>query len=260
MGLAVCCDATCGLLGWFLRSADPAAASARLPCSACSFGGAERSLQRVTIAPVPQRVMATQPSRCPSCGARVESMRLSFTESMLSCTGADCIWPLDAEDDVDQFVLSDVSQQAAGASGAAAAALDSKPRKRRKRSARPSEPKKQQLAARAVAAAAPTDGRASPAASPIRSPEFAAAQEWAGFSAEERFLKPSDAGSMQPMLKPSAHSAADSAAAALLLPRAAGPTTTAVPGIDLVSADTIESGNLQAQLDELDAFLAGDAL
>ena len=90
--------------------------------------------------------MATQPSRCPSCGARVESLRLNFTESMLSCTGADCIWPLDAEDDVDQLVLTDVSQ-VAGAVGAAAAALDSKPRKRRKRSARHSETKKQQLAA-----------------------------------------------------------------------------------------------------------------
>jgi hypothetical protein len=219
-----------------------------------------RAVGKVAVAPV-RGVMATQPSHCPSCGARVESMRLNFAESMLCCTGADCIWPLDTEDDVDQFVVTDVSQQVAGALGAAAVVPGSKPRKRRKGGARHSETtKKQQPAARATAAAAPTDGRASPAASPIRSPEFATAQDWAGFSGDERLLKPSDAGSMQPMLKPSAHTAADSTAAVMLSPRVAGPATTAAPGVEPLSIDAIGSGNLQAHLDELDAFLAGDTL
>lgn len=199
------------------------------------------------------RRMAAQPSRCPSCGARVESMRLSFTESMLSCTGRDCIWPLDAEDDVDQFVTG-VPQE--GALGAVSAAQLSKPPVRRTKSAGYRKANKQKLGAR-PAGAAPIDGRASPAASPIRSPEFAAAQDWAGISGDEASCKPSDAGSMQPMLKrPRTHTAADSTDGVLLLsPRPVCPA--AAPGLEPWSVDT---GSLQAQLDQLDAFLADDTL
>lgn len=203
----------------------------------------------------PRGRMAAQPSRCPSCGARVESMRLSFTETMLSCTGRDCIWPLDAEDDVDQFVTG-VSQEGVSALGAVSAAQASKPPKQRTKSARHRKAKKQQLGARA-AGAAPTDGRASPAASPIRSPEFAAAQDWVGISGDEGSCKPSDAGSMQPMLKrPRTHTAADSTDGALLL--SSQPLyPAAAPGLEPWSVDT---GTLQAQMDQLDAFLADDTL
>ena len=203
------------------------------------------------------------PTRCPSCGAKVELMRLNLSESMLSCCSTDCIWPLE-EEDADAFVVGapPAEQFAAGAFGAAAAAAAvTGPRKKRKRHCDEPLPAAQPtLAAHslpqplpAAAAAAVVDGRASPAASPIRSPEFAAAQEWrATAELGEPPLKASeDDDSMMPMGSMMAGPAPSADDGLVLSPQL---TAHKAP-----SKDSGAGGiDLQGALDELDALLELD--
>ena len=202
---------------------------------------------------------AQQPTRCPSCGAQLATMRLNLTQSMPSCTGSSCLWPLDADCDVDTFIIGAAPVGAAAAAGGAVASVAaSEPRKRKRKRREASN--KQPLAQRATAAGS-AEGRASPAASPIRSPEFAAAQDWSGIS-EDVSCKPSDAGSMLPMLRGArASSQSGPVLSPVLSPRPACPPAALEGGGAL---EPLQCGggvcdSLQATLDELDTFLAADA-
>ena len=65
---------------------------------------------------------------------------------------------------------------------------------------------------------------------------------------------------MQPMLKrPCSQTAADSAGDIQLSPRPVWPGAAAAPGLEPLSIDSLGTSSLQAQVDELDAFLQVDA-
>ena len=200
--------------------------------------------------------MAALPTRCPSCGAQVELLRLNLSESMLACCGADCIWPLD-EDDTDAFVVGAPQAPPAELFGDAAAGPRQKKKKQKQKRKRHRDEPVAPAAAAQPARAAPylpqplpaaaVDGRASPAASPIRSPEFAAAQEWrATTSLNEPPLKASEDLGSGSMMAPSAPSADDGL---VLSPQL---TAHKAPDKDSGAAGGID---LQGALDELDALL-----
>ena len=197
---------------------------------------------------------ANRPAVCPSCGGALQLLRLNMRESMLSCAGGgDCLWPLDSDEGAsDVHIVADARAPAELAEG--------RGQHRRKK-------KKRRRESQAPAAAQPPAaqrGRASPAASPIRSPEFAAGFAPGGAAAA---APAQDGGSMQPMMDAESlkRGGAEKKPAAEQQPSAPASETFGALSPGLSGSQGSKSGpggaqgiDLQAQLNALDAFLQGD--
>ena len=200
---------------------------------------------------------ANRPAVCPSCGGALQLLRLNMRESMLSCAGGgDCLWPLDSEEGAsDVHIVADARAPAEMAEGRGQHRRKKKKKRRREREEAP---------AAAAQPPAPQRGRASPAASPIRSPEFAA-----GFAPGGAATAPAqDGGSMQPMMDAESlkrGGGAEKKPAAELPPSAPASETFSALSPGLSGSLHSKGGpggaqgiDLQAQLNALDAFLQGD--